>query len=325
MWGRFCPGLRSVIPVMFCFIFTDVYRRNGVHVYSSLEVNKINTGHLCGAATINSPDVTRITCDITAQYITLYQRTNNDDLDTKYDVGTGMDFCEVEVFICDAGTFGDNCTEFCHCQGQPCDYVTGECVGVCKQNWTGKQCNVCDADHYGLLCNASCFNRHCNPSNGTSKCDNITGQCDNGCGPGWIGLDCTQKCPNGRYGKDCKESCRNRHCLGNSPCDHVKGKCASGCDRGYELPDCTTNCIGTYGFNCNMACHSRSCFNASSGCGQFYGNCTGKCLDGFELPDCATAFVDEPSVYAWIQDSSGYCTVIMASEIVFEHVTLGVS
>ncbi|XP_041349668.1 uncharacterized protein LOC121368963 [Gigantopelta aegis] len=118
------------------------YRRNGVHVYSSLTVNQTNTSHLCGAATINSSDVTRITCDTTAQYITLYQETDNTDLDTKYNsAGTAMDFCEVEVFICEAGTFGDNCTEFCHCANQPCNYTTGECNGECKQNWTGTQCN----------------------------------------------------------------------------------------------------------------------------------------------------------------------------------------
>ncbi|XP_041379782.1 multiple epidermal growth factor-like domains protein 11 [Gigantopelta aegis] len=259
------------------------YRRNGVHVYSSLTVNQSNTGHLCGAATINSPDVTRITCDTTAQYITLYQGTNN-----THGAGTGMDFCEVEVFICDGGTFGDNCTEFCHCQGQPCNYVTGECFGGCKQNWNGTQCKVCDIGHYGFLCNASCSSRHCDNTYVISSCDNGIGKCDNGCQTGWSGVDCTQKCSTRSYGKDCNGSCINRHCLGNSPCDHVTGKCIYGCDRGYALLDCATNCSGDYGFNCNMSCSSRNCYNTSSECDQFYGSCTGTCLDGFELQDCAT-------------------------------------
>ncbi|XP_041346895.1 multiple epidermal growth factor-like domains protein 11, partial [Gigantopelta aegis] len=116
--------------------------RNDVHVFSSLKMNQTNTSHLCGVTTLNSSDVTYITCNDTAQYITLFQGTNNDDVDVEhYNPGKRMDICEVEVFICDAGTFGDNCTEFCHCQGQPCNYTTGECVGGCKQNWTGTQCD----------------------------------------------------------------------------------------------------------------------------------------------------------------------------------------
>ncbi|XP_041374077.1 uncharacterized protein LOC121387119 [Gigantopelta aegis] len=67
-------------------------RRNGVQIYSSTEVNQTNAGHLCGATTINSRDVTTITCDSTAKYITLYrEQTNNDGKST-------IDFCEVEVY-----------------------------------------------------------------------------------------------------------------------------------------------------------------------------------------------------------------------------------
>ncbi|XP_041347309.1 uncharacterized protein LOC121367260 [Gigantopelta aegis] len=74
-------------------------RRNGVQVYRSLERNQTKTYHLCGAATIDSPDVTRITCNNKARYIKLYQGTNNNNLDTKdHNAGTAMDFSEVEVF-----------------------------------------------------------------------------------------------------------------------------------------------------------------------------------------------------------------------------------
>ncbi|XP_041347307.1 multiple epidermal growth factor-like domains protein 11 isoform X3 [Gigantopelta aegis] len=261
-------------------------RRNDVHVYSSLEENQTNTGHLCGAATINSPDVTRITCDTTAQYITLYQGTNN-DIYPPYYVGTAMDFCEVEVFICDAGTFGDDCTEFCHCQGQPCNYVTGECVGGCKQNWTGTQCNVCDYDHYGSLCSAGCSNRHCDQTNGISRCDKLTGRCDTGCESGWTGPDCTKKCPHGTFGKGCKKSCENRHCLENSLCDHVAGKCVGGCDRGYEPPDCTMTCdTGLYGADCSRICSGRHCLNKAASCNHVTGSCGGKCEESWRGKDC---------------------------------------
>ncbi|XP_041355509.1 uncharacterized protein LOC121373124 [Gigantopelta aegis] len=264
------------------------YRRNGVHVYSSLYRNQINTGHLCGAATVNSPNVTRITCDTTVQYITLYQGTDNTDLDTKYQsAGTAMDFCEVEVFICDAGTFGGNCTEFCHCQGQPCNYVTGECVGGCKQNWTGTQCSVCDSDHYGSLCNASCSNRHCDQTNGISRCDNTDGQCNNGCETGWTGTSCTQKCPVDRYGHGCNQLCSERHCLGETSCNHVTGECDHGCDRGYILSDCTKACPpGTFGSGCTLRCRERHCDEDSTTCDAQSGTCKNGCTPGWKKPSC---------------------------------------
>ncbi|XP_041346778.1 fucolectin-4-like, partial [Gigantopelta aegis] len=68
-------------------------RRNGVEVYSSVDVNQTNTGHLCGTATLDSPDVTRMTCNNTARYITLYRNTYNKDTADR-----AMDFCEVQVF-----------------------------------------------------------------------------------------------------------------------------------------------------------------------------------------------------------------------------------
>ena len=64
-----------------------------MEVYTSLQLNQTNRGQLCGKATINSPDVTRMTCDHVARYVTLYQETNND-----HGAGTAMDFKQVEVF-----------------------------------------------------------------------------------------------------------------------------------------------------------------------------------------------------------------------------------
>ncbi|XP_041374065.1 multiple epidermal growth factor-like domains protein 10 [Gigantopelta aegis] len=107
-------------------------RKTGVQVYSSLRENQSNAGHWCGNTSFSSPVITTLTCDDTARYITLY-RSAGDRV---------MDFCEVEVFVCDAGTFGENCNMFCHCLNGPCDYVTGQCTGGCKPNWTGDTCNV---------------------------------------------------------------------------------------------------------------------------------------------------------------------------------------
>ncbi|XP_041347037.1 multiple epidermal growth factor-like domains protein 10, partial [Gigantopelta aegis] len=207
----------------------DRVRRNGVHIYSSTEANQSNTGHLCGATTVSSPGVTTVTCGSTARYITLY-RENGDNI---------MDFCEVEVYVCDAGTFGDDCSQFCHCRDGPCNYTTGYCTGGCKPNWTGSNCSGCDSSHYGVLCSKQCSSRHCDETTGVSSCD-VRGSCHRGCDPGWKGTDCLEKCPDGQYEKACGKSCADRNCLDSSnSCDHVTGECDSGCQRGYQSVDCT--------------------------------------------------------------------------------------
>ncbi|XP_041374094.1 multiple epidermal growth factor-like domains protein 10 [Gigantopelta aegis] len=93
--------------------------------------------------------------------------------------------------ICASGTFGDDCTSFCHCLDGPCDYITGECTGECKQNWTGITCSECDSDLYGPLCAKPCSSRHCDESSANSSCSKVTGRCDNGCTAGWLEQDCT--------------------------------------------------------------------------------------------------------------------------------------
>ena len=89
----FCYLFIFILFIIYFIFFTDNYRRNGVEVYTSKQPNQTNTGQLCGNTTINSPNVTRMTCDHVARYVTLYQGTNND-----HDAGTAMDFKEVEVF-----------------------------------------------------------------------------------------------------------------------------------------------------------------------------------------------------------------------------------
>ncbi|XP_041374098.1 receptor-type tyrosine-protein phosphatase mu-like [Gigantopelta aegis] len=214
-------------------------------------------------------------CDDTSRYITLYRNTGRGN--------SLMDFCEVEVYVCDAGTFGDDCSQFCHCRDGSYNYTTGNCTGGCMTNWTGTSCNTCDSSHYGELCSEDCSSRHCK---GNSTCDN-SGQCNNGCSAGWLGIFCNAKCPNDRYGQICNSTCNDRHCRENSGCNHVTGRCVGGCDRGYHSVDCTMSCQTTYGFNCNKSCDARHCLGRKD-CDVFYGNCTGGCQAGWELPDCTT-------------------------------------
>ncbi|XP_041374097.1 protein draper-like [Gigantopelta aegis] len=183
-WWQVDLGRNIYIHKLAIYFRTDVKkRRKGVTVYSSVADKQTNTGHPCGTATLDSPDVTWMICNSTARYITLYRDTYGDK---------AMDFCEVQVFICDAGTFGDDCRYFCHCLNGPCNYVTGECSGGCKPNWSGQTCSECDSDHYGPLCGKPCSSRQCDESGGKSSCNKTTGRCDNGCTAGWKEHDCTK-------------------------------------------------------------------------------------------------------------------------------------
>ena len=67
-----------------------------MQVYANTEARISNNGHLCGTVTgqpdgSDIPNVTTITCDVTARYVTIYQGTDNG-------ASTALDFVEVEVF-----------------------------------------------------------------------------------------------------------------------------------------------------------------------------------------------------------------------------------
>ncbi|XP_041374080.1 multiple epidermal growth factor-like domains protein 10 [Gigantopelta aegis] len=283
-----CPrgsfsALRPISEMINCNIhqllkITNELRKNGVQLYSSKQPRQNNTGHGCGSISTSSPNIATLICDDTARYITLYRSTGD----------SAMDFCEVQVFVCDAGTFGYDCSKFCHCRDAPCNYVTGECTGGCKPDWTGRTCSVCDSDHYGTLCEKSCSSRHCDESRNNSSCNKMTGRCDDECIPGWMDQDCTKKCSESKYGQGCANFCSQRKCLGNSSCHHVDGKCDHGCDRGYQSEDCTKVCPSDkYGFNCIMFCEKRNCYG-NSVCDSLNGACVNGCLKGWDLPDCVT-------------------------------------
>ncbi|XP_041374568.1 multiple epidermal growth factor-like domains protein 10 isoform X3 [Gigantopelta aegis] len=237
-WWQVDLGSELYIHKLAIHLRTDSKsRRKGVTVYSSVAENQTNTGHLCGSTTSTSPDVTWMTCDDTARYITLY-RNDSSNRDT------AMTFCEVQVFVCVAGTFGDDCSQFCHCRDGPCNYVTGECSGGCKPNWTGQTCSECDSEHYGPLCEKPCSDRHCDESRGKSSCNKTSGRCDNGCTAGWNEPDCTKGCDSKHYGVNCESLCEDRHCNGEQLCHHELGYCNGGCLTGWTGLTCVEAVTG---------------------------------------------------------------------------------
>ncbi|XP_046558968.1 uncharacterized protein LOC124268014 isoform X1 [Haliotis rubra] len=196
---------------------------------------------------------------------------------------TFLNLCEVEIYVCSPGLFGETCNEFCYCAKEACDHVSGLCPGDCRPGWQGDRCDTeCDANHYGVNCVNTCTDRKCSDVN--SSCDRYSGSCDRGCLPGWRGVDCSQECSNGTYGQNCSMTCSERKCAGDSSCDHVTGTCVFGCVSGWKGEDCNEVCSpGFFGAECEEKCGL--CANNST-CDASSGNCSSGCVEGYMGPQC---------------------------------------
>ncbi|ESO93187.1 hypothetical protein LOTGIDRAFT_175586 [Lottia gigantea] len=117
------------------------------------------------------------------------------------------------VVLCSNGTFGSNCTNFCHCLNKERCLENGKCPGECADGWAGTTCNQkCEDDVYGVGCSKKCSDRKCKDNN--LQCDSKTGECIDGCQPGYQSIDCTQ-----------------------DKCSYIDGACD--CFDGYLGVDCT--------------------------------------------------------------------------------------
>ncbi|XP_067679820.1 uncharacterized protein [Haliotis asinina] len=263
-------------------------RRNGIQVYLT-NTTITPSGHLCYSVTGNryGTDINNTLsapCHNRGRYVLLYTTTANDK-----DTQPILDFCEVEVNVCDPGTFGADCENYCHCKHGVCNYTTGLCPpSGCLAGWKGPNCDVQCVDNvqYGPDCIGTCFARMCKEA--ASTCPRDTGRCGGGCKPGWEGDDCTSEC-SGTYGDECSQNCSSRHCGTVSyTCDHVTGECDHGCSAGWKDIDCVTECIDgvEYGAGCFKNCSSRKCKDARSPCPRDTGRCDGGCQPGWGGEDC---------------------------------------
>ncbi|XP_048238100.1 protein draper-like, partial [Haliotis rufescens] len=149
-----------------------------------------------------------------------------------------LNICEVEIYVCSHGTYGNFCDKFCHCLNSSCDPDSGMCSGDCTPGWKGDRCDIeCSQGTYGDACANKCQDRNCQ---GTPPCHHVTGKCEPGCKAGWTGEDCSRECDGGNYGVDCKKTCIGRKCAGTNPsCDRYNGSCDTGCLVGWTGDDCT--------------------------------------------------------------------------------------
>lgn len=113
-----------------------------------------------------------------------------------------------------------------------------------------------------------------NCSNSNGGCHHITGRCR--CAPGYIGPNCGESCPSGKWGQNCREECQ---CQNLGDCDHRTGECL--CFPGWHGPDCSLPCPkGYFGLNCAQQC---SCLNGGM-CRPHDGKC--RCPPGWTGPKC---------------------------------------
>ncbi|XP_048256571.1 receptor-type tyrosine-protein phosphatase alpha-like [Haliotis rufescens] len=263
-------------------------RRNGIQVYMT-NFTDAPSGVNCYNVTGRSDgrdiaDVTRAPCSGTGRYILLYTTVNNAGHSLPI-----LDFCEVEVDVCSPGTFGAECDNYCHCDGDVCNYVSSICPsGTCMSGWRGNSCNTtCPMGEYGRSCSKRCTDRMCKDN--TSGCNHATGECSDGCLAGYQTPDCTQKCVD-TYGENCTRSCSARHCRDTpqSVCDHVTGWCKGGCSPGWKDVDCTTGCVQDveYGAGCTGNCSARMCEGGSGTCPRDTGLCSDGCQSRWTGDDC---------------------------------------
>ncbi|XP_078327558.1 uncharacterized protein LOC111116617 isoform X1 [Crassostrea virginica] len=233
---------------------------------------------------VTLPNIIENDCERTARYVWFYQ--DNDDESRSflanyfYRPNPIIEICEVEVFGCETGRYGVNCTSTCeHCKNNAsCDIVSGECDGNgCSNNKLEPPfCTDCVVGLFGENCKEHC-NRLCKNSN----CDKTTGRCISGCEDGYVGSYCNTTCPRGKYGPGCSKICN--HCQQNTNCHHVTGTCFSGCNEGYKGELCNTACtLGEYGRNCENRCGH--CHNHEA-CNRFDGRCR-ECETGYQGLRC---------------------------------------
>ncbi|XP_046551938.1 multiple epidermal growth factor-like domains protein 6 [Haliotis rubra] len=179
---------------------------------------------------------------------------------------TFLTLCEVQIFVCSDGWFGEDCDKQCHCSlnTEVCDKFTGQCLSGCASGYKGTDCQS--------RC-GNCFN--------AALCDKTTGICPGGCAAGWQSDNCLQPCEDGYYG-DCTSKCGN--CRNAAFCAKTTGICPGGCAAGWLTDTCLQPCLdGWYGMNCASQCGN--CIDGHV-CNKSTGMCPGGCAEGWMTDTC---------------------------------------
>ncbi|XP_060084650.1 multiple epidermal growth factor-like domains protein 11 [Ylistrum balloti] len=256
-------------------------------------------------------------------YLTIYVDRRPDKPYSWYSDYAILELCEVEIYGCPLGKFGNNnCDSNCSttCVNNSCNPDTGRCTscvngnygsfcdktcpdtckdGVCDQHTA--ECEACVNGNYGRFCGNTCPD--------TCKdgvCDQHTAECE-ACVNGNYGGFCDRTCPD-----TCKDGVCDQHTAECEAC--VQGVYGSVCDQ-----MCTGNCkdndciqgngfcteceAGYHGTQCDKSCPSKCRDNL---CNQTNGLCT-ECAAEFYGVNCSLICPDHCKDQKCNQ-KSGQCT-----------------
>nr|XP_034318098.1 uncharacterized protein LOC105317649 [Crassostrea gigas] len=133
------------------------------------------------------PTVVERDCERTARYVWIYQNHT-----AAGDACPILEICEIQVFGCETGYYGDHCRHKCdHCMNKAnCGIKDGSCdeSGCATSGYQPPLCIACLKDKYGNDCEYTCGHCYNNAS-----CDRNDGTCSNGCEKGYRGSDCKQR------------------------------------------------------------------------------------------------------------------------------------
>ncbi|XP_048251147.1 multiple epidermal growth factor-like domains protein 10 [Haliotis rufescens] len=197
--------------------------------------------------------------------------------------GPYLTLCEVQIFQCSDGWFGDDCDKQCQCQNtaEVCDKETGNCRNGCAAGKHGPGCQQeCNNGLFGSDCN-----KQCQCLTASEACNKETGHCSSGCSAGKQGPGCQQDCGQYHYGIQCSSTCGQ--CSGSSDCKKDDGTCTQGCQQGYSPPFCKMCAVHFYGPPCQGCGHCKD----DSPCSVLNGACPTGCKPGYEPLLCNTACI----------------------------------
>ncbi|XP_065938287.1 protein draper-like [Magallana gigas] len=229
---------------------------------------------------VTLPTIVEEDCETTAQYIWIYQS----NISHFSDPCPILAICEVQVFGCETGHYGEDCAKKCdHCKNNAtCGIQNGECDdnGCASPGYQPPLCKECYTGYYGEDCSKKCD--HC--KNNTS-CEKQYGECEIlGCAYSGYQPPLCKGCILGMYGLHCEKNC-SRYCR-FVDCDRKTGTCLDGCKSGYIGSFCNQTCLnGKYGPNCREICGH--CYN-NSDCYHGNGTCLEGCDPGYWNHECKT-------------------------------------
>ncbi|KAH9494747.1 hypothetical protein Btru_017783 [Bulinus truncatus] len=174
-----------------------------------------------------------------------------------------------ELQLCEVEAYGDCVSGY---WGLDCDRNCSGTVQLTAVQWTAlKQPDLLSIisvlrSDLQPSCADSCYNDSC-----------AGGLCTEGCYGYANPPNCTQKCPNGKYGRNCNSTCTN--CM-DEKCHFQTGACLTGCWGFIDFPSCTN------GANCSAIC-SKNCYNLK--CNSFTGICEAGCDGYMDPPQCQQA------------------------------------